>query len=83
MIKYLIILNVITFLIYGLDKNKAIKKKERISEFALLLLAALSPFGAILGMICFHHKTKKLKFKILTFLATTIHIITYIKILSH
>lgn len=82
MIKYLVSINILTFLFYGLDKFKAIKNKERISEFALLLLAFFAPFGAILGMIIFHHKTKKLKFRILTLLFAIINIIIDIKILS-
>lgn len=81
MIKYLITLNAITFLIYGLDKYKAIKKKERISELALLLLAIPAPFGASLGMIIFHHKTKKLKFKISILIFILLYILIYTKTL--
>ena len=57
---YLIIINVITFVLFGAD---AIKNKNRISEFSLfVIIMAGSPIGAIIGMLTFHHKTKKIKF---------------------
>lgn len=63
---YLIIINIITFLIYGIDKYKSIKNKYRISEATLIILAILGgAFGAFFGMITFHHKTKKKKFIII------------------
>ena len=58
-------LNVIAFLIYGLDKLKAKKEMWRIPERVLILLAVVGgSIGALLGMRVFHHKTKKWKFKI-------------------
>lgn len=61
---YLVAINLIAFLTYGIDKRKAKKEQWRISETALLFLTAIGgAFGAILGMHCFHHKTKKTKFK--------------------
>lgn len=66
MIYYLLIINAITLIIYGIDKYKSIKHKYRISENTLFLLAILGgSLGALLGMIIFHHKTKKKKFIIL------------------
>ncbi len=66
MIYYLLIINIITFIIYGIDKYKSIKHKYRISENTLIILAILGgSLGAFLGMIVFHHKTKKKKFVIL------------------
>ena len=63
---YLIIINIITFIIYGIDKYKSIKHKYRISENTLIILPILGgPIGALFGMITFHHKTKKKKFIIL------------------
>ena len=59
----LVIWNIVTFLIMGIDKYKARKGKWRISERALLLSgAAFGACGAFLGMIIFHHKTKRLYF---------------------
>jgi len=61
----LIIWNLIVFIMYGLDKNKARRNKQRIKEGNLLLSAAfMGGIGALFGMYVFRHKTKKLKFKI-------------------
>jgi len=66
MIYYLLAINLITFIIYGIDKYKSIKHKYRISENTLIILAILGgTLGAFFGMIIFHHKTKKKKFIIL------------------
>ena len=63
---YLLIINIITFIIYGIDKYKSIKHKYRISEKTLIILAIVGgSLGAFFGMIIFHHKTKKKKFIIL------------------
>lgn len=49
---------------YGIDKYKAVHKKWRISEAALIISAAFGIIGAFCGMFCFHHKTRKMKFRI-------------------
>lgn len=78
---YLIILNIITFLIMGIDKYLAIKKKYRISEFHLLTLTLFGgSVGSLLGMIIFRHKTKKMKFLIIIPLSIIIHILIYLQI---
>ena len=60
---YLAVINLVTFVTYGIDKRKAEKHKFRISEATLILLAALGgALGAASGMTLFHHKTKKPKF---------------------
>ncbi len=58
-------INFIVFLIYGIDKAKARRGSFRISEAALLFAAVLGAPGALLGMIVFHHKTRKAKFVVL------------------
>ena len=59
----LILLNVVTFCVYGIDKYKAKKNRWRIPEKTLLLLAVLGgSVGALAGMRIFRHKTKKAKF---------------------
>ena len=61
---YLIAINVITFLIYGIDKFKAKKGKWRIPESTLLLLAIIGgSIGAWFGIKVWHHKTLHKKFK--------------------
>lgn len=59
------LVNVVTFIIYGIDKYKAIKVKWRIPEATLLLMAVFGgSIGAWLGMRVFHHKTMHKKFHI-------------------
>ena len=61
---YLIAINIVTFIVYGIDKVKAMKGKWRISEATLLLLAIIGgSIGAWLGMKTWHHKTMHKKFK--------------------
>ena len=55
---YLIIFNIVTFLVYGIDKL------WRIREASLLVLAVLGgSIGAWLGMKVWHHKTQHKKFR--------------------
>lgn len=62
---YLVIVNILAFILYGLDKQKAVRKQWRIPEAQLLGIAVIGgSIGAILGMQFFHHKTRKWKFKI-------------------
>ena len=55
---YILGINVIAFLVYGIDKLKAKRGKWRIPESTLLLLAAIGvSLGAWFGMKEWHHKT--------------------------
>lgn len=79
--EYLIIINILSFILFGIDKYKAIHKKNRIPEIVLLFISLLGgSLGGLIGMILFHHKTKKIKFKILIplFLIINILIILYL-----
>ena len=79
MIYYIIIWNFIVCLIYGIDKLKAIKGGWRISEKTLILLAFLmGGLGAYMGMNVFHHKTKKVKFRILVPVTIVLNIVFYL-----
>lgn len=63
MVWYFIIINLITFFIFGIDKWLAIKNFWRVSEKSLFLLIALGgAIGALCGMRFFHHKTRRLQF---------------------
>ena len=78
---YLIAINVITFLTYGIDKLKAKKGKWRIPESTLLLLAIIGgSIGAWLGIKVWHHKTlhKKFKYGIPLIVIAQIAIVFYI-----
>lgn len=74
-------INVITFLLYVIDKRRAIKNKWRISEGTLLLFTlAFGGIGALLGMRIARHKTKKKKFKIIVALGLIIALIPVVHI---
>lgn len=62
---YLSVMNIITFLLYGLDKQKAKQNRWRIPEKVLFGAAVFGgTIGALAGMRMFHHKTQKWKFKV-------------------
>ncbi|MBR6879564.1 MAG: DUF1294 domain-containing protein [Clostridiales bacterium] len=62
---YLVLINIAAFVIYGVDKRKAGRHERRISERCLIIFAAVGgAAGALLGMVVFHHKTRKRKFYI-------------------
>lgn len=61
---YLLAVNTLTFLLYGIDKYKAKKARWRISEATLLMMAVVGgSIGAWAGMRLWHHKTMHKKFK--------------------
>lgn len=61
---YLLAVNLLTFISYGIDKYKARHNHWRVREASLLLLAALGgSIGALLAMKMFRHKTQHKKFR--------------------
>ena len=59
----LIVINVVAFAMYGIDKKRAIADEWRIPEATLLTFAACcGAVGALFGMYTFRHKTRKPKF---------------------
>ena len=66
---WLVLINLVTFLVFGLDKWKAkrkVKKESvrRVPEKTLFLLAILGgSVGALLGMKVWHHKTLHKSFR--------------------
>ena len=72
------IINVITFILYGVDKRRAKRKRWRISEKTLLVFTFCGGgLGAILGMSYFHHKTKHLSFLIIIPLLCLFYLLIY------
>ena len=64
LIYYLLAVNVLTFIVYGVDKWKARRGHWRVPEASLLGLAALGgSVGAWLAMQLLRHKTQKKKFR--------------------
>lgn len=67
---WILLMSLITFVTFGIDKNKAVHHKERISEKTLLTLSLIGgAFGGLLGMKVFHHKTLKKKFRLVSLFA--------------
>ncbi|WP_239256170.1 DUF1294 domain-containing protein [Listeria ilorinensis] len=80
---YLMIVSLISFILFGIDKRRAIKQLYRIPETVLLLSAFCGgAFGGWLGMQVFHHKTRKIKFKILMPMAMLLIVIVLIFFLN-
>jgi uncharacterized membrane protein YsdA (DUF1294 family) len=77
LMNYLFAINVISFLLMGLDKGKAVFGKYRISEKGLLIPGVLGgAVGLVLGMLVFRHKVKKTKFiipAVLVFLLNVVY----------
>ena len=62
---YLIIINIIGFLVMYIDKQKAKKGKWRIPEKTIFIITVLGGgIGTISGLYAFRHKTQKLHFTI-------------------
>lgn len=56
---YVIIVNLISFIVMGVDKRKARKRAFRIPEATLFVLALIGgSLGSVIGMRLFHHKTR-------------------------
>lgn len=65
LIFYIIIINLVGFLMMGIDKRRARKRRWRIPERTLFLTALLfGSIGILIGMYVFHHKTRHLSFAI-------------------
>lgn len=79
----LLTLNLLTFIIYGIDKFKAKKAKWRIPESTLLLLAVIGgSIGAWLGLQVWRHKTQHKIFYIGIPMILTLQVIATIYILT-
>ena len=60
----LVLVNLVAFALYGIDKKRARRRAWRISEKTLLGIAVIGgSIGAILGMLLFHHKTRHWYFR--------------------
>ncbi|MEM2613679.1 MAG: DUF1294 domain-containing protein [Nitrososphaerota archaeon] len=60
---YFLLINIAGFILMGVDKASAIEGETRIPEkwfFTISLIGG--PFGVFLGMLVFHHKTRKTYF---------------------
>ena len=63
---YLLLVNLLALVMYGIDKKRAMQKRFRIPERTLLWMARLGGgIGSWLGIKLFRHKTKHTQFRIL------------------
>ena len=77
LILIMVVWNLITFAMMGIDKVRAKANKRRISEKTLLLSSfIMGAAGIAAGALVFHHKTRKLKFQILVPLSIIVNIVT-------
>lgn len=61
---YFGVLNIIGFIIMGIDKQRAKQRQYRISETTLWIIALVGgAIGSTVGMQFFRHKTKHKQFK--------------------
>lgn len=61
---WLVVINLVTFFAFGIDKWKAKAGVWRTRERTLFLLSAVGgSVGALLGMRAFHHKTQHNSFR--------------------
>jgi uncharacterized membrane protein YsdA (DUF1294 family) len=75
LVSYLI-LSLLTFVLYGIDKRNAIKELWRISEKTLQVFALLGGWpGALLAQQAFRHKTQKRSFIFVLWLAIFINVV--------
>ncbi len=75
---FLVVVNIVSFIFFGVDKLKSVSGGWRISESRLLLIAFFGPFGAFVGMLLFRHKTRKAKFLVVPiFLLIQLWLILY------
>ena len=73
---YLLLINLVGFVLYGVDKAKSKGKSRRVPERTLLWVARLGGgVGCWLGMTLFRHKTKHTRFMVLVPLWTVVWIV--------
>ena len=66
---YLLLINIVAFILYGVDKRRAVRNEYRIREGVLLWMARLGGgIGSWLGIKAFRHKTKHTRFRLVVLL---------------
>ena len=63
---YIALVNILSFVLMGVDKARAISRGCRISESTFYILSLLQGYiGVLIGSIVFHHKTRKISFQLI------------------
>lgn len=77
-IGYLVLLNLVGFVLCAYDKFMAIRHQWRIPERTFFLLGLIGgAIGILIGMILFHHKTSKPKFVLIIAFDLIINVFAY------
>lgn len=64
LLSYVLVINVVTFILYGVDKWKSRRAAWRIPEATLIRFALWGgSIGALIGIRVWHHKTLHAKFR--------------------
>jgi uncharacterized membrane protein YsdA (DUF1294 family) len=70
-----VVCSFVAFVMYGIDKRRAVKNQPRISERTLHVLSLLGGWpGAYLAARLFRHKTLKLMFRLVFWIIVTLHL---------
>lgn len=60
---YYLLMNILTYILYAMDKKRAIRRQWRVPESVLLGLSLLGGcVGAFIAMHNYHHKTRHWRF---------------------
>ncbi|HRE43581.1 MAG TPA: DUF1294 domain-containing protein [Terricaulis sp.] len=79
----LIAINITAFVLFGIDKERALRERRRLPEAYLLWLALLGgAAGAIAGQQIFRHKTRKQPFRTLLIGAAVVNLVVAALVLS-
>jgi len=81
---YMIGINIVTFILMGVDKQRARNRAWRIPERTFWILAIIGgSIGSFVGMRVFHHKTKHLTFTIGMPLLIGIHFLLFLYLFAY
>ncbi|AGL03104.1 DUF1294 domain-containing protein [Desulfoscipio gibsoniae] len=76
---YLLVINIMEFSLFGLDKHRARRRLHRIPKKTLFIVAlAGGTAGALAGIYFWRHKTKHLKFTVGIPVIMLVQILLYI-----
>lgn len=79
----LLAINITAFVLFGMDKERALRERRRLPEAYLLWLALLGgAAGAIAGQQIFRHKTRKQPFRTLLIGAAVVNLVVAALVLS-
>ncbi|MGL4726170.1 MAG: DUF1294 domain-containing protein [Scandinavium sp.] len=81
LVAWLLSVNTLTWLVYGLDKHAARKSWQRVPEKTLLLLGLVGGWaGALVAQELFRHKTQKQPFRTLFMLSVILNVAVLVSV---